>query len=150
MCFLRGGESSSHYGNPRRSPHESIRSSHLLCHVVINHHPWPQGVTVCTQISSGSFNSFLKNYSILIYLLENLLDQLAVVWCYRFRCYRVWAAGVQSHFATSFISQQNGPKSIQMLRNAPKYEFMVKCGGSCAFDYMGGASWQRLPSVWQA
>ena len=38
-----------------------------------------------------------------------------------------------AHFALSFVRQPNGPKWIQMVRNAPKHEFRVPWGGSGAF-----------------
>ena len=37
------------------------------------------------------------------------------------------------HFATSFITQPNGPKCIQLVQNAPKHQFKVQWGGSGAF-----------------
>src|SRR6185503_16744327 len=36
-------------------------------------------------------------------------------------------------FASSFIRQLNSPKCTQMVQNAPKHEFRVQWGGSCAF-----------------
>ena len=36
-------------------------------------------------------------------------------------------------FATSFITQPNGPKCVQLVRNAPKHQFRVQWGGSGAF-----------------
>ena len=38
-----------------------------------------------------------------------------------------------ARFAPSFVKQPNGPKCTQMVRNAPKHEFMVQWGGSGAF-----------------
>jgi len=38
-----------------------------------------------------------------------------------------------AHFAPSFVRQPNDPKRTQMVRNAPKRQFKVKCGGSGAF-----------------
>ena len=37
------------------------------------------------------------------------------------------------HFAPSFLRQPNGPKCMQMVRNAPKHVFRVQSGGSGAF-----------------
>jgi hypothetical protein len=38
-----------------------------------------------------------------------------------------------AHFAPSFVRQPNNPKRTQVVRNAPKCQFKVKCGGSGAF-----------------
>ena len=38
-----------------------------------------------------------------------------------------------ARFATSFITQPNGPKCVQLVRNAPKHQFMVQWVGSGAF-----------------
>src|SRR6185437_13322237 len=38
-----------------------------------------------------------------------------------------------ARIAPSFIRQPNGPKCIQMVRNAPKHDFRVPWGGSSAF-----------------
>src|SRR6185369_15427841 len=38
-----------------------------------------------------------------------------------------------ARFATSFITQPNGPKCVQLVRNAPKHQFRVQLGGSGAF-----------------
>ena len=40
---------------------------------------------------------------------------------------------VRDLFATSFITQPNGPKCVQLVRNAPKHQFRVQWGGSGAF-----------------
>ena len=51
-----------------------------------------------------------------------------------------------AHFALSVVWQPNGPKSIQMVRNAPKHEFRVQCGGTGAFIEKNSdtASWHKL------
>src|SRR6185437_1298653 len=36
-------------------------------------------------------------------------------------------------FASSFVRQPNGPECTQIVRNAPKHQFRVQWGGSCAF-----------------
>src|SRR6185503_13415827 len=49
-------------------------------------------------------------------------------------------------FAQSFVRQHNGPKCTQMVRNTPKYEFMVQWGGSGAFiaENSNATSWHKL------
>ena len=37
-----------------------------------------------------------------------------------------------ARFALSFVRQPNGSKCTQMVRNTPKHEFRVQCGGSGA------------------
>src|SRR6185436_18757189 len=51
-----------------------------------------------------------------------------------------------AHFAQSFVRQPNGPKRTQMVRNAPKRQFKVKCGGSGAFvaKNFDVTSWHEL------
>jgi hypothetical protein len=51
-----------------------------------------------------------------------------------------------ARFAPSFVRQPNGPKCIQILRNAPKYEFRVQSGGSVAFvaKNSDATSWYEL------
>ena len=39
-----------------------------------------------------------------------------------------------ARFAPSFVRQPNSPKCTQMVRNAPKHEFRVICGGLGAFS----------------
>ena len=38
-----------------------------------------------------------------------------------------------AHFAPCFVRQPNGPECTQKVRNTPKFQFMVKWGGSGAF-----------------
>ena len=38
-----------------------------------------------------------------------------------------------AHFAPCFVRQPNGPECTQTVRNTPKFQFMVKWGGSGAF-----------------
>ena len=38
-----------------------------------------------------------------------------------------------ARFAPSFVRQPNGPGCTQIVRNAPKRQFRVQCGGSGAF-----------------
>src|SRR6185369_12387009 len=38
-----------------------------------------------------------------------------------------------AHFAPSFVRQPNGPECTQIVRNKPKYQFMVNWGESGAF-----------------
>src|SRR6185503_7733253 len=38
-----------------------------------------------------------------------------------------------AYFAPSFVTQPNGPKSTQIVRNTPKHQFRVQWGGSGAF-----------------
>ena len=49
-------------------------------------------------------------------------------------------------FATSFITQPNGPKCVQLVRNTPKHQFRVQWGGSGAFvaKNSGATSWHEL------
>ena len=51
-----------------------------------------------------------------------------------------------ARFAPSFVRQPNGPKHTQMVRNAPKRQFKVKCGGSGAFVAKNSdvTSWHEL------
>ena len=51
-----------------------------------------------------------------------------------------------TRFAPSFVRQPNGPKHTQMVRNAPKRQFKVKCGGSGAFIAKNSdvTSWHEL------
>ena len=51
-----------------------------------------------------------------------------------------------ARFAMSFVRQPNCPKWIQMVRNAPKHEFMVPWGGSGAFvaENSDATSWHEL------
>ena len=37
-----------------------------------------------------------------------------------------------AHFPPSFVRQPNGPKCTQVVRNAPKRQFRVQCGGTCS------------------
>jgi hypothetical protein len=39
-----------------------------------------------------------------------------------------------ARFASSFVRQPNGPECIQIVRNAPKYEFRSQRGQSGVFD----------------
>src|SRR6185312_9440222 len=51
-----------------------------------------------------------------------------------------------AHFAPSFVRQPNNPKRTQVVRNAPKCQFKVKCGGSGAFVAKNSdvTSWHEL------
>src|SRR6185312_5963307 len=51
-----------------------------------------------------------------------------------------------ARFASSFVSQPNGPKCIKIVRNASKHEFRVQWGGSRAFvaKHSNGTSWHEL------
>ena len=51
-----------------------------------------------------------------------------------------------ARFAPSFIRQPNGPKYTKIVRNAPKHEFRVQCGGTGAFiaKNYDTASWHKL------
>src|SRR6185369_10219069 len=51
-----------------------------------------------------------------------------------------------SRFATSFITQPNGPKCVQLVRNAPKHQFRVQWGGSGAFvaKNSDATSWHEI------
>src|SRR6185437_5263708 len=51
-----------------------------------------------------------------------------------------------ARFAPSFVRQPNCPKCNQMVRNAPKHEFMVPWGGSGAFiaKNFNTTSWHKL------
>jgi len=51
-----------------------------------------------------------------------------------------------ARFAPSFVSQLNGPKCSQILRNAPKHELRVQWGGTGAFvaKNSDAASWHEL------
>src|SRR6185295_729744 len=51
-----------------------------------------------------------------------------------------------SRFAPSFVRQPNGHKCTQIVRNAPKCQFMVKLGGSDAFvaKNSDATSWHKL------
>src|SRR6185312_5724016 len=51
-----------------------------------------------------------------------------------------------ARFAMSFITQPNGPKCIQLVRNAPKHQFRVQWGGSGVFvaKNSGATSWHEL------
>src|SRR6185295_10743453 len=51
-----------------------------------------------------------------------------------------------ARFAPSFVRQPNGPKRTQMVRNAQKRQFKVKCGGSGAFVAKNSeaTSWHEL------
>ena len=51
-----------------------------------------------------------------------------------------------ARFALSFVWQPNGPKWIQMVRNAPQQEFKVPWGGSGAFvaENSDASSWHEL------
>ena len=51
-----------------------------------------------------------------------------------------------SRFAPSFVRQPNGPECTQIVRNAPKYQFRVKWGGSGAFiaKNSDATSWHEL------
>ena len=37
-----------------------------------------------------------------------------------------------ARFAPSSVRQPNGPKCTQVVRNAPKRQFRVQCGGTCS------------------
>ena len=41
---------------------------------------------------------------------------------------------ILARFSTSLVRQPNGPKCTQMVRNAPKHEFRVICGGLGAYS----------------
>jgi hypothetical protein len=49
-------------------------------------------------------------------------------------------------FAPSFVRQPNGPECTQIIRNAPKDQFRVQCGGSGAFVAKNSDAtlWQKL------
>ena len=51
-----------------------------------------------------------------------------------------------ARFAPSFVRQPNGPKCTQMVRNAPKHQFMVQWGGLGAFvaKNFDATSWHEL------
>src|SRR6185503_7648834 len=51
-----------------------------------------------------------------------------------------------ARFASSFVRQPNGPKCMQMVRNAPKHVFRVQWGGSGAFvaKNFDASSWHEL------
>src|SRR6185503_8258181 len=51
-----------------------------------------------------------------------------------------------ARFATSFITQPNGPKCVQLVRNAPKHQFRVQWGGSGVFVAKNSdtTSWHEL------
>ena len=51
-----------------------------------------------------------------------------------------------ARFAPSFVSQPNGPKCTNIVRNAPKHEFSVQWGGMGAFVEKNSdtASWHKL------
>src|SRR6185437_14936697 len=51
-----------------------------------------------------------------------------------------------ARFASSFISQPNGPKCTKIVRNSPKHEFRVQWGGTGAFVEKNSdtASWHEL------
>ena len=49
-------------------------------------------------------------------------------------------------FAPSFLRQPNGPECTQIVRNVPKCQFRVQCGGSGAFVVKNSdaTSWHEL------
>ena len=51
-----------------------------------------------------------------------------------------------ARFAPSFVRQPNGPECTQIVRNAPKRQFMVQCGGLDAFVTKNSevTSWHKL------
>ena len=51
-----------------------------------------------------------------------------------------------SRFAPSFLKQPNGPECTQIVRNIPKSQFRVQCGGSGAFlaKNSDATSWHEL------
>src|SRR6185369_1652836 len=51
-----------------------------------------------------------------------------------------------ARFATSYITQPNGPKCVQLVRNAPKHQFRVQWGGSGAFvaKNSDATSWHEI------
>src|SRR6185312_14966257 len=51
-----------------------------------------------------------------------------------------------ARFVTSFITQPNGPKCVQLVRNAPKHQFRVQWGGSGAIvaKNSDATSWHEL------
>ena len=51
-----------------------------------------------------------------------------------------------ARFAPSFVKQPNGPECTQIVRNAPKHQFMVQWGGSSAFvmKNSNATSWHEL------
>ena len=51
-----------------------------------------------------------------------------------------------ARFATSFITQPNGPKCVQLVRNAPKHQFRVQWCGSGAFvaKNSDATSWHEI------
>src|SRR6185295_3138685 len=51
-----------------------------------------------------------------------------------------------ARFAPSFVRQPNGPECTQIVRNAPKCQFMVQWGGSDAFVVINSetTSWHKL------
>jgi len=51
-----------------------------------------------------------------------------------------------AHFALNFVTHPNCPKCSQIVRNAPKHEVRVQCGGSGAFvaKYTDTTSWYKL------
>ena len=51
-----------------------------------------------------------------------------------------------AYFAPSFVRQPNGPKCTKIVRNAPKHEFRVQWGGSCALvaKNSDATSWHEL------
>ena len=51
-----------------------------------------------------------------------------------------------ARFAMSFTTQPNGPKCVQLVRNAPKHQFKVQWGGSGPFvaKNSDATSWHEL------
>src|SRR6185437_14247142 len=51
-----------------------------------------------------------------------------------------------ARFPTSFITQPNGPKCVQLVQNAPKHQFRVQWGRSGAFvaKNSDATSWHEL------
>ena len=51
-----------------------------------------------------------------------------------------------ARLAPSFVRQPNGPKCTQIVRNAPKCQFRVQCGGSGVFlaKNSDATSWHEL------
>ena len=51
-----------------------------------------------------------------------------------------------ARFAPSFVSQPSGPECTQIVRNAPKRHFRVRCGGSGTFiaKNSDATSWHEL------